>query len=144
MFTSCPRSSSSRLFVASARHQWTSCEHNSWPPKSFAGMSTEWQQNFWKSLEGKPGGAALENFVVDSLVRQRVEQEQTTSGGEYLPLSVYAQRGFDTSRIVDLCHDTQEHPVLGTCYRVSIVAVYSKTIEEMIRSELSQSTGKRG
>ena len=116
----------------------------SWPPKSFAGMSTEWQQNFWKSLEGKPGGAALENFVVDSLVRQRVEQEQTTSGGEYLPLSVYAQRGFDTSRIVDLCHDTQEHPVLGTCYRVSIVAVYSKTIEEMIRSELSQSTGKRG
>ena len=29
MFTSCPRSSSSRLFVASARHQWTSCERNS-------------------------------------------------------------------------------------------------------------------
>ena len=56
-------------------------------------------------------------------------------GGEYLPLSVYEKRGFDVEAIRQKCTDTEEHPILGTTYRVCIRSAFSKTIEELVRKE---------
>ena len=84
------------------------------------------------------GGAALEKHVIDAITTKRCEIEQATTGGEYLPLSVWKQRGFDPEQ-VSLSKDRQEHPILGTCFRVVITGVLSKTIEEMVRKELLHS-----
>ena len=68
----------------------------------------------------------------------RREWEDAKEGGEYLPLSVYKQHGFDTDTIAARCRDTYEDPVLGTCYRVRIRGVFSGTSEAMLREELQQ------
>lgn len=78
----------------------------------------------------------MEEHLVQQLVRKRTEVEEASSGGEYLPLSVYHQRGFPVDLIEARCLDKRQHPVLGLTYRVSIDSVYSKAIEEMVRSEL--------
>lgn len=108
----------------------------SWPPASFAKLPKAWQEEFWRSCAEMPGGPQLEEFVVQAITRKRVELEESTVGGEFLPLSVYSKRGYDAERIARECTDTQDHPILGKCYRVCITAVYSKTVESMVREEL--------
>ena len=55
-----------------------------------------------------------------SSLRHYAERKIRASNGEYLPLSVYAQRGFDVSRIAATFKNKEEHPHLGTAYRVAI------------------------
>jgi hypothetical protein len=107
-----------------------------WPPKCFAALPAGWQEQFWQDVEGKSGGAELEKFVIDAITLERVEQESTKHGGEYLPLSVYEQRGFCVADIESKCTDTEMHEVLGKTYRVRIKSVWSKAIEQMVRKEL--------
>ena len=107
-----------------------------WPPRSFSALPADWQTKFYQGLDGKGGGAELEKYVIETMTRSRLEQEESEIGGEYLPLSVWHARGFDASRIERGCKDVQEHEVLGKCYRVSIKSVYSKTVEQMVRKEL--------
>jgi len=85
----------------------------------------------------------LEKHVIDQLTIQRIEQEEARCGGAYLPLSVYAAKGFNTKDIEDKCTDIDHHPVLGKTYRVSIKAVYSSTIEAMVRKELFEVRRKK-
>ena len=78
----------------------------------------------------------MEEFVISSIARSRTETEEAVQGGEYLPLSVYKQRGFPTELIEERCKDVRDHEMLGPCYRLVIDGVYSTVVETMIRSEL--------
>lgn len=69
----------------------------------------------------------LEQRVVQKLTLQRMETEERALGGEYLPLSVYAARGFNVTDIEAKCKDHTNHDLLGKTYRVSILSAYSKT-----------------
>ena len=48
------------------------------------------------------------------------EARSEYAGGDFLPLSVYAARGFDTKRIEQFTpeHLKKEDAVLGMCYKV--------------------------
>ena len=109
----------------------------SWPPKMFKCMSEDEQKKFWDEIKDTPS-PQLEGVVVQKLSIVRREWEEAKEGGEYLPLSVYKQRGFDVDAITARCEDKHEDPVLGTCYRVRIRTVYSGTVEAMVREELQQ------
>ena len=78
------------------------------------------------------------------MCRLKIEEEQAKSGGDWLPLSVYKQRGFDTDLIEQKCTDTRIHKIFGKVYRVTIDSLYSATIEKAVRKELfySKSKGK--
>ena len=98
-----------------------------WPPVSFKHLSPEAQESFWEAAKQCKDATKLEEIFINHLVKSRIEQEVAKSGGEYLPLSVYHARGFDTEAIRTTCRDTEQHEVLGTCYRVSIKSVFSKS-----------------
>lgn len=51
--------------------------------------------------------------------------QEYVDGGEYLPLSVWRNRGFDTERIEarTVEADKMMHPVLGLCYRVKTASM---------------------
>ena len=114
----------------------------SWPPKSFARMSKDQQQSFFRECREQSisGGQDLEEKVVNTLVTQRLEIEEAATGGKFLPLSVYEKKGFDIKAIEakTLPSDKEWNKVLGWCYRVPIRSLFSKTIEQQIRSELVQ------
>jgi hypothetical protein len=113
-----------------------------WPPRSFSMLPAGYQDQFYRDCKGKAGGQVLEQFVVDQLTIQRTEEEVASTGGDWLPLSVWGNKGYDVTAIEKNCTDTQDHPVLGLCYRVCIKSMHSKTIESMIRSELFHSKSK--
>ncbi len=58
-------------------------------------------------------------------------------GGEYLPLSVYAQKGFNTEDIEKNCKDTRLCSVLGLCYKVSILGSKSSMIFSEVEKKLA-------
>ena len=66
----------------------------------------------------------------------------SSRSGAYLPLSVYAQRGFDPKEIEERCTDTQMHAVLGKCYRVAITALDKSSMEDTIREQVLTSMKK--
>ena len=87
----------------------------SWPPKSFQALPQDWQSEFYASLRGLSGGADLEKHVIHRLTMKRIDEEESSLGGEFLPLSVYATRGFDTNDIATKSKpiDIEDHAVLG-------------------------------
>ena len=118
-----------------------------WPTDSFKRLHPDVQTRFYQQAKDKAGKQQLEELLIHTLTQVRIEQEETSVGGEYLPLSVYAARGFNVSDIESKCNDKEEHAVLGTCYRVDIRAAQSKTIEQMVRKEvqeLKDAKGKKG
>ena len=114
----------------------------SWPPASFKKLDSSVQAKFWQDAKEKACKDQLEELFVQTLTTSRIEQEVAQVGGEYLPLSVYEARGFDIKRIEAHCKDTEDHKVLGTCYRVDIRGGYSKTIEQLARAEVNELKAK--
>ena len=79
----------------------------------------------WPIVTALPG-AMLTNF----------SHGQKESEGEWLPLTVYAARGYNVKDIEEKSKDVVEHPVLGTCYRVCIQALdCESTVEDTCRRE---------
>ena len=110
-----------------------------WPPSSFISLGPEWQETFWKDAAGCTSAAALEEMLVNTLTRSRMEKEEVSVGGKYLPLSVWAKKGYNTAAIEALCQDHEEHPILGRTYRILLKGVWSTTIEQCVRTEVLQS-----
>jgi len=107
-----------------------------WPPKIFKSLPEEFQTKIWNDLKAVDGSARIEKFIVDTLVRKHTEIEETICGGEYLPLSAYKKRGYNTKDIETNCKNRLEDPVVGLVYKLDIKSGWSKTVESMVRTEL--------
>ena len=68
-------------------------------------------------------GAQAAKHAESILVAAEIEKEEFYDGGEYLPLDVWAHRGFNKARIETLSkdEDIREDVVMGTVYRVKIL-----------------------
>ena len=117
----------------------------SWPPKSFAALPEATKQAFYSDMDGMNGPAACQK-AKKFIESHQLREEFFAEGGEFLPLSVWTQRGFDASRIQQNTapHNTQSHPVLGECYRVAIMETGRRgtdgTTSKEVASKPSSST----
>ena len=84
---------------------------------------------------------ADESFHVKDVLNQKFY----THGGDFLPLSVWATRGFNTQSIADhtLEGDKRLHPVLGLTYRVKILAIGERGEENVRTRHVLSRTNKR-
>jgi hypothetical protein len=85
-------------------------------------VQKEEQQQFWISISGMNGAESAEHWDV-FVQTQEATTEFFKDGGEYLPLGVWAVRGFNVAAIElgSRPSDVMEDPVLGTVYRVRIL-----------------------
>ena len=115
-----------------------------WPPKQWANISPEDQKEFMASLHDRRGPACV---VAAKEFLKKYEQHETyyEFSGEYLPLSVWKVRGFDSDLIESKSsqEDCQTHPILGVVYRVKTLKSGSRGAEGMERSSILQAKGKR-
>ena len=89
--------------------------------QSFATLPPEEQQQFWRDA----AGASRKSLVGQYESKLKVLKKKSVSvgsTGDFLPPSVWKQRGFDVDRIkkFSLEEDKREHPILGTTYRVHL------------------------
>jgi hypothetical protein len=82
---------------------------------------------FYAGADGLSGPDVLRS-ARELLTSSESHGEYYIDGGEFLPLSVWVQRGYDSNRIHDLTKpaDIREDRVLGTTYRVRILATGNK------------------
>ena len=95
-----------------------------WPTAEFKRMSDEEQAKFFKDCGAVRKRDDLAEFAKTVFETFTVEAKVYYDGGEFLPLTVWETRGFD-SRLIEAASDPSdimEHPVLGITYRVSIVS----------------------
>ena len=99
----------------------------SWPPPEFRDLNEDDQAVFYKNAHSLLSCDKVVNLATAVLERIFTQRFIESSGGSYLPLSVYAREGYDAKQIQKECKDTMIHPVLGLCYRV---AIFSKRTEQ--------------
>ena len=92
------------------------------------------QVNFMKMVRGMPMHTTITQ--AEETLQRETAAETFAEGGKYLPLSVWAQQGFDRSTIerLSLPQDIDEHPVLGVTYRVRIKSLAKTYVREQIRT----------
>ena len=69
----------------------------SWPIPEFTTLSDHEQTKFWR--EGVSGKQNLKSSVEQILLKKQVDEEHAAIEGPFLPLTVWAQQGYDTDRI---------------------------------------------
>ena len=111
-------------------------------PSEFRSLSDDEQVEFFQKVKTCTHREQVRAMLIDTMVRRRVDKVTASVAGTYLPLSVCAQRGFDSSLIEQTCTDTQIHPVLGMTYRVSLVSIDRTSVEEQVREQVMQSLQK--
>lgn len=107
-----------------------------WPIQSFNKLEKEEQLEFWQD-----DGMGATGILVDltkSITKHRVQVRTDMMGGKYLPLTVYESMGYNTRDIEKNCVDAEEHPVLGTTYRVEIHEITSGEVSKEVETELEQ------
>ena len=79
----------------------------------------------WKFAKENNAGAIKEKITF-LMRRHETWEKRYQSGGNYLPLSVWATQGYDTQRIERLSRpeDIMENDVLGKVYRVPVLGVW--------------------
>ena len=93
-----------------------------WPHKEFLSLPESLQQEFSRKAKKMAGGAAVD-LAVRMMESHSLREQVFEEGGSFLPLTVWANKGYDTQAIESLTQasDKQVHPILGECYRVSIM-----------------------
>ena len=83
------------------------------------------REQFWKFARENNAGAIKEKITF-LMRRHETWEKRYQSGGNYLPLSVWATQGYDTQRIERLSRpeDIMEDHVLGKVYRVPVLGVW--------------------
>ena len=98
---------------------------------------------FYQNCQGGLTGADAQKLLDELLVSSDTRSEYFQDGGEFLPLSVWAVRGFDTDRIAAHTRpeDRKEDMVLGLTFRVRILSKGNSGVRATAR--ISRGT-KRG
>ena len=126
-------------------HTALSKHFGKWPSDEFAELTPEEQMDFWKTAKTCQGIQRLKSLAIDTLTHRRVDRITARLSGTFLPLTVYYQQGYDTDKIVQNCRpsDIEEHPVLGTTYRVAVRSLDRSAVDERERQHVLQNLSKK-
>ena len=104
-----------------------------WPLPQFRELSKTEQQDFFRSAGSD--SKSLESAVHHLLSRRLVERSHSQTTGKFLPLSVWAQKGYDPA-VIERDGQMEMHPVLGPTYQVVLKETGRSKWEELAREQV--------
>lgn len=116
-----------------------------WPPPGFQALSSKQQVEFFRDAckqgeDARLNYTKIKGLLVSTLVESECERLSASSGGTYMPLSWYKQKGADESQLkaIEEKADYEWHSVLGHTYKVDL-----KTVEKaVIMTRVSETLAK--
>ena len=107
-----------------------------WPIEEFKQFTVEQQQAFYANTENDKW--SLKSHLADAMTKKLMEQKTSALSGEFLPLAVWATRGWDPQQIVDGAEkdDVEWHAQAGWTYRVKIHMTDERKIETECREQV--------
>ena len=95
------------------------------------------QQAFWQKLKEAKGTKGLTKVIEEVATRNHFEQSVSVGKREYLPLGVWAKKGYPVDKIKE-ANDVRNDPVLGEVYGAVLKSIIS---EEGDRNEFYSKVG---
>ncbi len=116
-----------------------------WPNTAFKKLSDDQKLDFYSQLQNCSTQTAVEVFTDKFMKSYEAHEEFYAEGGEFLPLQVWATRGFDADRIRERtpARDIRPHSVLGDTFRVTIMSGGKRGWQGVNREETDKSCTKR-
>ena len=115
--------------------------YSEWPPKNFEILSESQKIEFFNKIKETNNSKKLklvsESFFA-TIVNDATGKKLQT---EYLPLSVWKERGFDENEVMR-SKDTLEDPLLGTLYGIELLTKYVTHEERQERSDVVEVTDR--
>ncbi len=95
--------------------------------KTFEKISEDERETFFKACHGKSPGAVMLEYV-DKVQKYEIHEQTYSYGGKFLPLTVWAKKGYDAEAISRESHSRDVMPdrMFGVVYRVPIVEVHER------------------
>ena len=114
----------------------------SWPIAGFEGLSEEAKTEFWNDLKSCQGMGDIEKLVESSITTVTTSHQATNFGGDWLPLSVWSQRGWDPEEIKKTANATNSkpHPRWGMVYKIVVEHDSLGTMRENKQTEVAAAT----
>ncbi|CAK0884150.1 unnamed protein product [Prorocentrum cordatum] len=108
-----------------------STELGAWPTSEFSALDDESKKAFFGGIRGTK--------------KRKEHRKWSAEGGEFLPLSAWSVKGFDTGRIESLSRpwDIQDHRVLGKTHRVPIYSAGTASKTGKLREDVKGNSGER-
>lgn len=107
----------------------------------FSGMPKETAQEFWRNCAKKKDAdsqfqySKIRATLMETCIQQRLSSSTVTVKEESLPLSVWAQRGFDTS-VIESSAVKESHPIFGDVYKVPLKTVERAEVAQIVKEEV--------
>lgn len=114
-----------------------------WPPPGFALTEAE-KMEFFSSVRCASGKDVVTKMK-EFMETHHIQEAFYENSGEFLPLSVWAARGFDVNAIADKsdASDKKIHPVLGESFRVRILSAGTRGSQGNKRLEVLTAVEKK-
>ena len=112
-----------------------------WPIKGFEALSTDEREKFWREAGQCRTLEDLDGLIVDKLTSVRINMESTNFDGEWLPLSVWVNRGWNGDEIKATAVDgktSKPHARFGTVCKVVIDSEHMHSIRQAVREQVLQ------
>lgn len=105
-------------------------------------LPKEAYQEFWRNCARKRDGederlsyAKIRAVVTETCIQQRVKVSSVSVHEDSLPLSVWAQRGFDAAAIEAMAV-SEPHPIFGLVYKVPLKRTSREEIARFVQEEI--------
>ena len=85
----------------------------------------------------------IQGCLTDCMTQSEVHRQETNVNGEFLPLSVWASKGYNTDPI-EAKAEKRKSDLFGYVYRVNVLSINYSHIEEECRQRVVQATRKTG
>jgi len=125
-----------RCKVCLSKFSQMSREFGSWPTRSFAQLDEEAKAKFYQEIKKLPFSEIRVHYS-KHIETYAAKEWSYVQNGEFLPLSVWAMRGFDVAVIAARTPDCDkhEHPILGLTFRIRLISTSVKTSEGTVTRE---------
>ena len=119
--------------------------HQTWPPPNFACLSEDAQASFWQkckkekeeSMKSQFSYARVRDVLINQLVEEQRKERMTEVGGTFLPLSVYAARGYNVDAGFEERNPRRWSPGLNEwVYLLAEVSISEKEIHATVEKQI--------
>ena len=104
-----------------------------WPIQSFKELSAENQVLVWQGGNNKD---ALHHLLQKKIIEQKIDEEELKDEGSYLPLSVYANLGYQTDTLETTCPKKWDLELKDWTYKKTVTTDRKSEIGKKCKEEL--------
>ena len=120
-------------------------ELSGWPTPKFQALDDETKKKFFGGIRDITNRKDVVARFHEFMKGFEEHHKWYAEGGEFLPLSAWKVKGFDTDRIEGLSHewDIRDCRVLGKTFRVPIYSAGTAGKKGKVREDVEENSGKR-